>query len=123
MMTRRHAVGRAGEEQAARHLAAQGLVVVARNWRCRLGELDLVALDGRQVVFVEVKSRSGLGFGAPAEAVDTRKQARLARLAAVFLQERGWWERPVRFDVVAVGPAPDQGGDWPVAWIRDAFRP
>lgn len=122
-MTSRSDLGRAGEEKAAQHLRANGLILVARNWRCRLGELDLVALDGPQVVFVEVKTRTGHAYGAPAEAVDGRKQARLARLANAFLQERGWWERPVRFDVVAVGPAPQTGGAWPMDWIKDAFRP
>lgn len=121
-MAGRASLGRAGEEQAARFLQARGLTLVARNWRCRFGEIDLVALDGSQVVFVEVKTRTGTAFGTPAEAVDGRKQARLARLASAFLQERGWWHRPVRFDVVAVGPAPAAGADWPVDWIQDAFR-
>ncbi len=116
-------LGRAGEEQAARFLQSQGLTLVVRNWRCRLGELDLVATGGDQVVFVEVKTRSNSRFGVPAEAVDRRKQVRLVKLANAFLQERGWCNRPVRFDVVAVGPAPAAGDTWPLDWIQDAFRP
>jgi putative endonuclease len=98
------AVGRFGEELAARHLQAAGLTLLDRNWRCRSGELDIVAADGDAIVFVEVKTRSGNGFGTPAEAVTARKLARLRRLAAQWLAEqpdgRRWAD--VRFDVVAV---------------------
>ena len=68
------AVGRYGEQCAADHLAAAGLEILARNWRCRAGELDIVARDGSQLVFVEVKTRSSLAFGTPAEAVDRRSR-------------------------------------------------
>lgn len=115
----RRRTGQAGEEAAARYLTAQGLRVVARNWRCRLGELDMVALDGATVVIVEVKTRRSARFGHPAEAVDSRKQARLLRLALAFLQERRWDGRPVRFDVIAVLPGGPDG--WRMEWIRDAF--
>lgn len=119
MASPRQQRGAAGEAAACQHLAACGLTVVARNWRCRLGELDVVALEGGQVVFVEVKTRTSDRFGTGAEAVDPRKQARLVRLAHAFLQARGWEGLPVRFDVVVVTPA--GGGQWAVEWIRDAF--
>lgn len=95
-------LGRRGEQLAAEYLEQQGLVVLSRNWRCRLGELDIVATDGRQLVVVEVKTRSGTGFGIPAEAVDDRKRDRLCRLANAWLAHYrvGWCE--VRMDVVAV---------------------
>ena len=109
-MTRaRRSLGREGEERAARHLEAQGYQIVARNVRAARVEIDLVARDGRRIVFVEVKTRrSGPrdgfgGHGFAAEAVDDRKQARLRRGAAAWLAEhpeagRGRWG--VRFDVI-----------------------
>ncbi len=95
-------LGRYGEQLAADHLVAAGLVVLDRNWRCPRGELDLVARDGRTLVFVEVKTRTSTAYGHPAEAVGHAKSARIRRLAAAWLAEsdRSWPE--VRFDVVAV---------------------
>ncbi len=97
-------LGRRGEQLAAEHLEAQGLAVLARNWRCGEGELDIVATDGRStVVFCEVKTRSGTGFGAPIEAVTRGKRRRLRRLAFLWLSSVkpcGW---PIsRFDVIGI---------------------
>jgi len=105
------AVGDYGERLAARHLADAGLVVLDRNWRCPLGELDIVARDGDVVVFCEVKTRRGVGFGEPAEAVVGAKARRLRRLAARWLSAAGVRADEVRFDVVSVlarpGGAPE----------------
>jgi putative endonuclease len=107
------AVGRYGEQVAVDHLEAAGLSILARNWRCREGEIDIVARDGTDLVFVEVKTRSSLAFGSPAEAVDRTKSARIRQLALRWLmaqRETGapeFWSA-LRFDVVAVvrnGPA------------------
>ena len=95
-------LGRAGEQVAVEHLVARGLVVLARNWRRREGELDVVATDGRSLVVCEVKTRSGVGYGLPVEAVTRAKAARIRRLAQQWLAEsRARWVE-VRFDVVAV---------------------
>jgi putative endonuclease len=83
-------------------LRAHAYTIVARNFRCRAGEIDLVALDGPVLVFVEVRSRSGAGAGTPLESVDGRKQAQVARVAQYFLAGRGGPERDARFDVVGV---------------------
>jgi putative endonuclease len=108
---RRRQLGRAGEELAAAWYEAHGYEVVARNWRCREGELDVVARRGRLHVFCEVKARSSDRFGLPAEAVGPQKQARLRRLAACWfaqVQGPGTAVRPgarggsVRFDVACV---------------------
>ncbi|CAM3208266.1 YraN family protein [Prescottella defluvii] len=101
-MGRNLALGAMGEDLAARVLTDAGLQILDRNWRCRHGELDLVAVDGDTVVFVEVKTRSGLGFGSPAEAVTYSKQRRIRMLAQRWLSasERHWPN--VRFDVVSV---------------------
>jgi putative endonuclease len=98
------ALGRFGEQVAARHLEAAGMRVLARNWRCREGELDIVAWDPaeRCVVFCEVKTRSGVGYGSPAEAVTTAKARRLRVLAARWLAEADGPRGAVRFDVVEV---------------------
>ena len=101
-MRAKDAVGRYGEDVAARHLREAGLVVLERNWRCPRGEIDIVARDGDVLVVCEVKTRSGLAYGSPLEAVNRAKAARLRKLAALWLAERGMHPREVRFDVVAV---------------------
>jgi putative endonuclease len=101
------AVGRHGEQVAAGYLEAAGLAILARNWRCRAGELDIVARDGGALVFVEVKTRSSLAFGTPAEAVSRVKAARIRQLALHWIaaqREAGdpqFWTA-LRFDVVSV---------------------
>jgi putative endonuclease len=99
----RQRLGRDGEALAAQWYAARGYRVLARNWRCAQGELDLVVARGPLVVFSEVKARTSARFGAPAEAVTPTKQARIRRLAARWLAE-AMPRRPraVRFDVAAV---------------------
>ena len=118
----RHRLGAFGELAARRTLEEQGLTVVACRARTRAGEVDLVALDGDLVVFIEVKTRATVEFGRPAESVTPRKQARVARAALGFLQRRDWLERPCRFDVVEVICDPDLGGT-EINHIIDAFRP
>lgn len=99
----RQVLGSWGEDLAVHHLEAAGYEVLSRNWRCRDGELDVVARTGQVLCFVEVKTRSGLGFGEPAEAVTWQKQRRMRLLAGRFLSAQrptGWSE--LRFDVVSV---------------------
>lgn len=115
------AVARAGEDAALAYLLGRGLRLVARNWRCRLGEIDLVLEDGPALVFVEVKTRRSSRFGTGAEAVGPAKQMRLRRLAAAFLRDHPRPDRPCRFDVTEV--APDGRGGWRVTWIPGAFGP
>ncbi|HUY31555.1 MAG TPA: YraN family protein [Pirellulales bacterium] len=114
-------LGPRGEALAARHLKRLGYKIVARGARGRLGELDLVAVDGRTVVFVEVKTRQSHDGGHPAEAVDVEKQRRLTRLAVGFLKRHDLLECAARFDVVAV-TWPDGRRRPLVEHIRDAFE-
>jgi putative endonuclease len=97
-------IGALGEQLAADHLAGLGLRIVARNWRCRYGELDLVAVDVStdSVIFVEVKTRTGDGFGGLEQAVTPQKVRRLRRLAGIWLagQDQRWAQ--VRIDVIGV---------------------
>jgi putative endonuclease len=98
----RHDLGAAGEKAAERFLRKKRYVIVARNYRCKAGEVDLVALDRGTVVFVEVKTRRQPGFGDPLEAVDVRKQRQVVRVARHFIAEHRLHDRDARFDVVGV---------------------
>ncbi len=96
-------LGRAGEKLAADWYESHGYEVVARNWRCREGELDLVARRGRTIVFCEVKARGSEAFGSPAEAVTRTKQVRIRRLATRWMEsDASRRARIIRFDVAAV---------------------
>lgn len=98
----RVALGAYGESLAARYLVDRGMVLLDRNWRCDIGEIDLVLRDGRVVVVCEVKTRSSLAFGSPLEAVTEKKAARLRRLAARWLSEHTIHPDEVRIDLVGV---------------------
>lgn len=101
-MRARDGVGRYGERVAARFLESSGMVVLARNWRCPHGEIDLVAVDGECLVVCEVKTRRSGACGGPAEAVTPVKVARLRRLALAWLGSQEVYYPAVRIDVVAV---------------------
>ena len=101
-MSHNRVLGATGEDAAAAWYLAHGYDIVARNWRCRAGELDLILRDGRTFVFCEVKSRTSTAFGLPAEAITRQKQARLRRLAATWLEESPVRAREIRFDVASV---------------------
>lgn len=117
--SRRQTRARWGEALAALCLRLKGYRIEARNWRCGLGELDLVCSDGETLVFVEVKTRASRKAGRPEDAVGRRKQAQLVRLAEAYLSKQGLEARPCRFDVVAV----EQGGLVPaVRHLKGAFR-
>lgn len=114
-------LGQMGERAAERYLKRLGYYIVARGERDDLGELDLVAVDGRTVVFVEVKTRSGDLAGHPSEAVDLPKQRRITRLALSYLKRHNLLEYPVRFDVIAITWPP--GAKQPtIEHIRGAFE-
>ena len=112
-------LGQQGEDVAARFLRRQRYAILARNYRCPLGEVDLVALEKSVVVFVEVKTRRDDAFGTPAEAVDRRKRRQLQRVAEYYLGSHRLEERDARFDVVEV----HWGHNGPrCSLIRDAFH-
>lgn len=95
-------LGRQGEQIAVRHLEARGMRVLARNWRCRQGEVDIVAQDGRDTVIVEVKTRSSYDYGHPFEAITALKLGRLRRLAAAWCEASRDPVCGLRIDAVAV---------------------
>ncbi len=115
--TTRQVDGSDGEDRAADHLVQAGLRVLSRNWRCRTGELDIVARDADgSLVFVEVRRRASSAFGGAAASITPAKQRRLARAAEFYRQAMRCTHLPCRFDVVLI-----EGGR--LEWIRDAFRP
>ena len=116
-MDKKKSTGRLGEEAAAAFLERQGLVIKEKNFRCRIGEIDLIAYDGEYLIVAEVKTRTGTGYGRPAEAVDLRKQAKIAAAFRFYCHKNQIPEyQPVRFDVVEV----DAAGR--CRWIRNAFE-
>jgi putative endonuclease len=120
-LDRRLPLGRRGENAAARFLRRLGYIVVARGQRDPLGELDLVAVDGRTIVFLEVKTRSSDDAGHPADAVDADKQRRMTRLALSYLKRHDLLECKSRFDVVAITwPAGDKRPV--IEHFKDAFE-
>ena len=102
MPSDRDALGRRGEDEAARHLRSLGYRIVGRRERVLRGDIDIVALDGRTVVFVEVRSRSSTAHGHPAETVGPEKQRRIAELATAYIRRHRLEDESVRIDVVAV---------------------
>ena len=99
------AAGADGEALACRHLEGQGYAILARNFRCRSGEIDVVARDGDVTVFVEVKDRNGRSHGEGHESVTAGKRMRVVRAARLYAASRGLSESPIRFDVVSIDRA------------------
>jgi len=106
MSDRRQRLGRRGEDLAAEHLAGLGYEIIARNWRCRAGELDIVARQGDTLVLVEVRARRSRAFGLPEESLTPAKRARLLACGAYLSAELAW-AGSMRIDLVAIeiGPA------------------
>jgi len=120
-MTRTLSQGRCAEDLALAYLATRGLELLARNVRCRGGEIDLVCRDGAMLVLIEVRQRARSDFGGALASVGAPKRRKLIRAARFFLQTRPAWRRCiVRFDVVGVQG--DPCGAHEIAWIKDAFR-
>jgi len=112
--------GRKGESAAAEYLASSGIKILDRNFRCPLGEIDLVAKDGKTIVFVEVRARQLDGLCSPEESISIYKRRRLTRTALWYLKQRGLLDSCARFDVIAIrwnGEEPE------INWIVNAFEP
>ncbi|GGU71529.1 UPF0102 protein [Pseudomonas laurentiana] len=117
----RQKAGQAAEQQALQYLQGQGLHLLAQNWRCKRGELDLVMLDSDTVVFVEVRYRLHTSFGGALGSIDARKQERLALAAEHFLQQEARWaQHPCRFDVIALQGSGHAGQS--LEWLKNAFE-
>jgi putative endonuclease len=113
--------GAAAEQLAAEHLQTQGLQVLARNLRCKGGEIDLVCLDDGVLAVIEVRQRARVDFGGALASVNRHKQRKILRAVRFFLQRRARWRSlMIRFDVVGVEGLPE--GAHRIVWIKDAFR-
>jgi len=112
------AKGARGEDLAASCLKKEGYRIVERNYRCRFGEIDIIAMDKEDVVFVEVKGRESDTFGAPEEAIGPTKQKKISKVALHYMQEKGLGDRNARFDAVAIRFTPH--GDQ-IQLIKNAF--
>ncbi len=115
-------LGQRGEVAAANFLRKLGYIIVARGHRDRIGEIDLVAVDGRTVVFIEVKTRTSQDAGHPADAVDENKQRKLTKLALAYLKRHDLLECTARFDVVAI-TWPDAKSKPKIEHFKSAFEP
>ncbi|MBM3111511.1 MAG: YraN family protein [Pseudomonas sp.] len=117
----RQQAGQAAEQHALEYLRGQGLSLLAQNWRCKRGELDLVMLDSDTVVFVEVRYRMHADFGGALGSIDGRKQDKLVLAAESFLhKETQWANSPCRFDVIAVQGRGHSGQA--LQWLKNAFE-
>ncbi len=101
-MYKRHEIGKYGEEVAVRYLKSKQYMIMQRNFSCRQGEIDIVALNDKHIIFVEVKTRSNLLYGNPAEAVDRRKQKHIYNAAKYYLYLNKLEDSFVRFDVIEI---------------------
>ncbi len=117
-MSKSHPLGRKAEDYALAFLAQRGLKLLARNYRSRYGEIDLILQDQSTLVFVEVRCRTSSRFGGALESVDRRKQNRLIQSAKHYLVSHHR-DTPIRFDVLALTPTPE---GFELEWIRDAFQ-
>jgi putative endonuclease len=115
---KRKIIGSRGEELAAKYLEEQGYKVLTRNYRCRLGEIDIIASDGEDLVFIEVKTRTSLAFGLPQECITRSKQLRIRKIALYYLAEKRPLYSNYRFDVVSILLNNDE---FQVEIIRNAF--
>ncbi len=117
----RKLLGDRGERAAVKYLKQQGFRIIARQYRNSYGEVDIIAQDGKTMVFVEVKTRTSTNDGQPFEAVDTRKQEKLTRIALAWLKQYDRLEQPARFDVVSI-LWPDDKGEPQIQHFRNAFE-
>ncbi len=116
--------GESYEARSARLLEHYGLTIIARRFRCRRGEIDLIAADEHSLLFVEVRARRSLRYGGAVASVDARKRCKIARCAGLFLQKHPQWRHlPCRFDVIAWEPSSAKATDEPLQarWIQAAF--
>ncbi len=119
MTFRRQQLGKRGEDIAKEAVTEMGYEMVARNYRCPLGEVDLIARDGDTLVFIEIKTRRGKGLAGAKEAVGPRKRRQLSKVALYYMKKEGFLGQKARFDVVAVGL---EGGRARLEVIKDAFE-
>jgi putative endonuclease len=112
-------LGKQGEQLAVGFLKKLRYKILEKNFRCKFGEIDIVALEGKTLVFVEVKTRCSLNYGSPQASITPKKRYQLMKVACFYLQKNRLFDRAARFDVVAVG---FDSGEKRIELIRNAFE-
>lgn len=113
-------IGDGNEDIACKYLISQGLRIIGRNFRCRQGEIDIIAKDKEYLCFMEVKYRSNSDFGQPEEAVNIRKQRKISKVSKFYLYSKNLsFDTPIRYDVIAVYV---NEGITTIKWIKNAFN-
>lgn len=113
-------LGAFGENMACEYLSECGYRVIERNFSCKTGEIDIIAVQGDSIVFIEVKTRSSEEYGLPSEAVSRAKQGRIVKTALYYLQSKKLFDYMCRFDVIEI--AIDEGNSHRINLIKDAFQ-
>ena len=117
-------IGNMGEEAAVQALKKRGYKIIARNYRTKMGEIDIIAKDGEYTVFVEVRLRKSNAFGTPADTIDKRKQQKIIKAAQMYAVKNDIYDTPMRFDAVLINA--DTDGEklvnTKIELIKDAFR-
>ncbi len=123
MTFEKNKLGAKGEEIAVRFLKSRGYRIVERNYRIRLGEIDIIAEQGNDLVFIEVKTRTDLSFGTPFESVTMQKQKQLSKVALEYLSKQDGHNRPARFDVIGIRleEGNDASQDADIELLQNAF--
>ena len=119
MSVSRQRLGKLGEEAAAKYLQEHGYLIIERNWRCRSGEIDIIARKQEQIVFVEVRTRASKSFGTPQESVTPRKQRQVRQTASIYLYQHRIADAPLRFDLISIQLMDD--GTWDIQHLPAAF--
>jgi len=122
MSRKRKRFGQSGEEAAVAFLKKQGYRILEKNYRVKVGEVDIIAEHKKTVVFIEVKSRADEEYEAPIEAVTPHKQHKIIQTAQIFLLRNKIVDRAIRFDVVSISGDPDNPDSWTLELVADAFR-
>lgn len=99
---KRKLLGDWGEQTAKEFLLAEGYKLIAANWRNRSGEIDLIMQDSNVVVFIEVRTKESSSFGTGVESITAQKRIKIREMATNFLQYKSWWDKPIRFDLIAI---------------------
>lgn len=117
-------IGALGEEAAALALRKKGYKIIERNYRCKMGEIDIIAKDGEYTCFVEVRLRKNNSFGSPADSINDGKRQRIIKTAQLYAIEKGIFDTPMRFDVVLINAVAEENSlkNVRLEIIKDAFR-
>lgn len=113
-------IGRFGEDTASKYLEESGYTILDRNFKCKSGEIDIIARDGNYIVFVEVKTRSGSFYGTPGEAVNELKQHKIIKVSETYIMKRKLFNYDFRFDVIEI--VIDKAKNASIKLIKDAFQ-